>query len=347
MPDFTFNIFRITDIGGTDGLESAGSITVRDDNSFRDDIFDDIEQAGPGETNGDQEVIASGVTELDVGDTIRTRGIFRFTNNVTGETYDVTEVFSQTAGNPIEQLFIFTSTAPDWLFDNTSRSFALFDSDGTLPYSSIVCFSAGTSIRMADGSEVMIEHLKPGDLVLTEQGEAHPIRWIGSQRVTADGFSARPNLRPIRIKAGALGCGLPLRDLFVSPQHRILVKSVIASRMFATNDVLIPAVKLLALDGIDVADDLDEVEYFHILFDQHQVIFSNGAPTESLFTGPEAIKAIPQDARTEIALLFPEILSPDFMPMPARLIPEKGKDIKQLVARHHKNNKPLLADINS
>jgi len=101
LPDFTFSIYRITNIGGTNGLEQAGFITVRDDDGFRDDILDDIEQAPTSETNGDQEVVSSSVSELDVGDTIRARGIFRFTNNSTGETYDVTEVFSQTAGNPI------------------------------------------------------------------------------------------------------------------------------------------------------------------------------------------------------------------------------------------------------
>ena len=100
-------------------MQLAGSVTVQDDDGFRDTILDDIEQAPSSETNGDQEIVSSAVPELDVGDTIRARGIFRFTNNDTGETYDVTEVYSQTAGNPIEQLFIFTSTAPDWIFDGT------------------------------------------------------------------------------------------------------------------------------------------------------------------------------------------------------------------------------------
>lgn len=239
MPDFTFNIFRITDIGGTDGLEFAGGITVRDDNGNRDDIFDDIEQAPTSETNGDQEVIASAIPELDIGATIRTRGIFRFTNDDTGETYDVTEVFSQTAGNPIETLFILTSAAPDWIFDGTNRSFGLLDSDGTLPYSAIVCFGAGTLITLSDGRETPVEDLEAGDRVLTQHGAAPAIRWIGSRRVSALDQVLNPKLRPIRIRAGALGCGLPRKDLIVSPQHRILVKSVVVSRMFETQEVLV------------------------------------------------------------------------------------------------------------
>ncbi|MEL7252609.1 MAG: hypothetical protein AAGL23_00435 [Pseudomonadota bacterium] len=102
MPEFTFSVFRRVDLGGTDGLEQAGSITVLDDNGNRDTIFDDIEQAPSSETNGDQEVTTSSVSELSSGDTIRTRGIFRFTNNDTGETYDLREIYSQSAGGPVE-----------------------------------------------------------------------------------------------------------------------------------------------------------------------------------------------------------------------------------------------------
>ena len=66
MPDFTFFVFRITNTGGTPGLENAGSVTVRDDDGVQDDVFNDIETAGATETNGDQEVIASAVAEIDV-----------------------------------------------------------------------------------------------------------------------------------------------------------------------------------------------------------------------------------------------------------------------------------------
>lgn len=343
MPDYTFHVFQKVDIGGTDGLTFAGMMTVRDDDGFRDGILDDIEQAGSSETNGDQEIIASAVTGLAAGNTLRSRGIFEFTNNVTGETYAVTEIFSQTAGNPIEQFFIFTSTAPDWLFDGTSRSFALSNSDGTLPYSSIVCFGAGTAIEMGEGGCVRVEDLKVGDRVLTRDGSAKTVRWIGSREVAPYGLLVNPKLRPVRIKAGALGRNLPSQDLIVSRQHRVLVTSAIAKRVFGVDDVLVPAIKLVGLDGIDIAEDIQEVEYFHILFDHHEIIYSNGIPTESLFTGPEALKAVSPEARAEITELFPEISAPDFSPRSAALIPRRAKDVNRLVARHSKNAKPLLA----
>ena len=85
-----------------------------------------------------------------------------------------------------------------------------------------------------------------------------------------------------------------------------------------------------------------KVEYFHILFDRHQIVFSNGAPTESLFTGPEALKSVSQEAREEIVEIFPEVLCMDFTPRPARTIPRQGRRILRLAERHKKNKKPIL-----
>ncbi len=124
---------------------------------------------------------------------------------------------------------------------------------------------------------------------------------------------------------------------------RILVRSKIAQRIFNSDEVLLPAKKLLPLDGVEVVEDNpDGVECFHILFDQHEIIYSNGAATESLLTGPQALKAVSREARAELETLFPEICDPDFEPISARLIPDSGKDMRELVARHVKNNKPMF-----
>jgi hypothetical protein len=113
-------------------------------------------------------------------------------------------------------------------------------------------------------------------------------------------------------------------------------------RMFDTTEVLVPANKLLALDGIDIVDDCpDGVEYFHMLFDKHEIVFSNGSPTESLFTGPEALKSLPPNSKAEIVALFPEICLANFCATPARPFPGNGKLAKKLTERHHRNDKPL------
>ncbi|APX13465.1 Hint domain-containing protein [Tateyamaria omphalii] len=219
-----------------------------------------------------------------------------------------------------------TVTGDDLTFDNTN----------------VVCFAKGTWIKTVRG-ERHIEELRIGDRVLTMDNGYQDIRWMGGTQVSSETLSENPKLRPIRIRAGALGSGLPNSDLMVSRQHRVLVRSAIAIRMFDADEVLIPAIKLLDIEGIDIVDDLQDVTYFHMLFDRHEIVFSNGAPTESLFTGPEALKSVSGDAQREIANLFPEILDPHYVATSARFIPEQGKRMQNLVKRHQKNRKYLLS----
>lgn len=201
----------------------------------------------------------------------------------------------------------------------------------------IPCFCRGTMIRTARG-DVAVQDLQVGDLVETRDNGMRPIHWIGGRALDRVDLALKPKLQPIRICAGALGAGLPETDLMVSPQHRILVRSAIALRMFGVDEVLVAAQQLLGLDGVEKVT-LEAVEYFHILFDRHEIVFSNGAETESLYTGAEALKALGAAAREEIFTLFPELQhSPAD---PARpFVP--GRKARQMVERHQRNRKELV-----
>ncbi|MEL7181081.1 MAG: Hint domain-containing protein [Pseudomonadota bacterium] len=205
-----------------------------------------------------------------------------------------------------------------------------------------LCFAAGTRIRCPGGDRA-IEDLAVGDLVMTRDHGPQPIRWIGSRVIGMDELRAAPKQRPVQIAAGALGQGLPLRDLTVSRQHRVLVRSKIAERMFGKMEVLVPAVKLVEIPGIYVDEVCTTVTYLHLLFDQHQIIYAEDAPTESLFTGPEALKSVSPAARAEILTLFPEVANLDYAPEPARFMPS-GKSQKNLIARHVKNKRAIVHD---
>jgi len=218
----------------------------------------------------------------------------------------------------------------------------IVDNGASIPVDSVVpCFTAGTLIETPDGSKA-IENLAKGDLVLTADHGPQPIRWIGSRTVTSAELQAKPRLRPICVSAGALGAGLPRRDLRVSPQHRMLVRSAIAVRMFDAQEVLVPAHKLVGVPGIFVDETANSATYYHILFDRHQIVTAEGAPTESLFTGPEALKSVGPDARREIFELFPELGIPDHVPAAARPIPKSGKRARHMIHRHVKNDQPLI-----
>ncbi|WP_225612310.1 Hint domain-containing protein [Paracoccus sp. PAR01] len=203
------------------------------------------------------------------------------------------------------------------------------------------CFARGTSIETSRGP-LAIEDLRAGDLAITRDHGAQAIRWIGSAKLDRKALAANPNMRPIRIAKGALGHGLPVADLLVSPQHRILVRSRIAQKMFGAQEVLVAAKQLVLLDGIDIATDVAEVEYFHMLFDRHEVVLSNGAETESLYPGPEALKSVGKAAVEEIFTLFPQLRDLEAAPEPARLL-TSGRQGRRLAHRHETNHQLLVA----
>lgn len=217
------------------------------------------------------------------------------------------------------------------------------DVDGTLALTDdeVFCFVAGTLIETKDGL-VAVEDLKLGDLIATRDNGYQPIRWIGSVRLSAAALAAQPKLRPIRIKAGALGDGTPSSDLLVSPQHRVLVRSKVALKMFGALEVLVAAKQLLQIEGVDIAADMEGVEYFHLLFDQHEVVNSNGAATESLYTGAQALKSVGKAAREEIFALFPQLQDAHFTPEPARPMPS-GRKARKLANRHLQHDRAMVS----
>lgn len=206
----------------------------------------------------------------------------------------------------------------------------------------VACFAAKTQIR-TDHGLIEVQHLKSGDLVLTLDHGYQPLRMILNRYLSTAELSAKPKLRPVRVMAGALGSGLPERDLLVSPQHRFLANSPIVERMFGEKQALISATKLTALPGIFVCEATVDVEYFHLVLDQHEVLLAEGAPAESYYCGPMAINALSLEAQREMQMLFPELGSQLYEPSQARYIPCTKKQTK-FAFRHGKNCKPMLKD---
>ncbi|MCQ0971870.1 Hint domain-containing protein [Paracoccus sp. TK19116] len=205
--------------------------------------------------------------------------------------------------------------------------------------SAVDCFAAGTLIDTLFGPRP-VEQLRVGDMIRTRDNGMRWLSWIGGTRVDAARLDLQPNLRPIRIAAGALGHRLPFADLILSPQHRVLVRSAITQRMFGEVEILVAAKHLVGMPGIEVIVPDDGVTYFHMLFDGHELVLSNGAWTESLFTGAQALEAVGDSARREIVALFPHLSDPDFRPEGARRF-LKGREGRQLAERHRKNGKAL------
>ncbi|WP_374633803.1 Hint domain-containing protein [Paracoccus sp. (in: a-proteobacteria)] len=164
-------------------------------------------------------------------------------------------------------------------------------------YTIVPCFARGTMILTARG-ECAVEDLVIGDRVTTADHGDQEIRWIGSREV-----AAQDNFAPVCVKKGALGND---RDLWLSPQHRVLVSGDKARLLFDKDEVLV-AVKALVNDRDILVKPGGMVEYFHILLDLHEVVFANGTAAESLYLGEQALRGFSRAARDEITSLFPEL----------------------------------------
>lgn len=299
-------------------------------------------QAGGDATTGTANThrrVNQNVDVLELGDTFTSSVVLAETQTLDGT--DTATVVIDSQSNTQVGVFIDEeqSSDPEVNHVNETVGIVAFE-DGLIP-----CFTRGTWIEVLTGMQ-NIERLSVGDVVRTKDNSLQTIRWLGRRKLDADQLNFNPKLRPVRITAGALGMGLPKRDLLVSRQHRMLLKSEIARQMFGRFEVLLPAIKLTELPGIFVDLMINSVEYFHLLFDQHEVIYAEGAPTESLFTGPEALKSISPAARQEIRTIFPDVENLDYTPQPVRLIPT-GRSQKQLVSKHLQQNKPCISPENT
>jgi Ca2+-binding RTX toxin-like protein len=185
---------------------------------------------------------------------------------------------------------------------------------GTLTFTNIEniiipCFTPGTRIATIRG-EVLVEDLEIGDRIITRDNGIQDIRWIGTRSLSRAEMLGQQNLLPIRIRQGALGNGLPERDMMVSPNHRMLVASEKAAFFFEEREVLVAAKHLVGMPGVEVADVAD-VTYIHFMFDHHEVVLSDGAWSESFQPGDQTIGGLDQDQRDELLTLFPELAQAD------------------------------------
>jgi len=184
---------------------------------------------------------------------------------------------------------------------------------GTMEFTNIEnvipCFTPGTVIATPHG-ERLVEELQEGDRIITRDNGIQEIRWIGAKALSGQQLLQNPQLQPVLIQAGSLGNGLPERDMLLSPNHRILVSNEKTALYFEEREVLAAAKHLTGMAGVDTVDAMGTT-YIHFMFDQHEVVLSNGAWTESFQPGDLTVQGIGEEQRNEIFELFPELQTMD------------------------------------
>ena len=205
-------------------------------------------------------------------------------------------VFSGTDenGDPAQIVWTQDYDLEAWYWDNHTPSddpeFWTYDQDNSYTYSTPaasqpVCFVRDTRILTSKGWR-RADEIAPGDRVQTVDAGHQSVRWVGRRR-----YVGGPKTIPIGFAPGTIGN----HDLLlVSQQHRVLAKSPLAELYAGSSEVLVPAKALV--DGHDVRFyPCAEVDYVHLLLDDHHLISADGALCESLFLGDVAQGVLEDD----------------------------------------------------
>lgn len=234
-----------------------------------------------------------------------TDSVIVVTDGVQTFTMTIIEVGSGTA-----PLLMFMGSLPPkgrnlWVvhhaMDNLLRQNPLGPSSG-----GVICFTPGTMIDTPEGPRP-VESLREGDRVSTKDNGAQDVLWIGSRRMTGARLFAMPTLRPIRIRAGALGIDRPDQELLVSPEHRMLIRGAAANALFNTPEVLVAARDLINGSSVAVDTALRQVTYVHLLLPQHQVLWANGVESESFHPANAALSTLADEDRARLLAIYPEL----------------------------------------
>ena len=202
-------------------------------------------------------VVADG--SYTIGSTVP---VMRYNNGV----YSFTDNYYQLVGTAADGwvavrfgIYYYFATGPNPLSPVEVNTTAAF----------VVCFLEGTRIA-TPGGERPVESLAIGDRVLTASGETRPVRWIGRQSVIAM-FADPLTSYPIRIAAGALDENVPARDLYVSPDHALMLDGLLVQAGALVNGTTITRIETPEA----------RFTYFHIELEDHALILAEGAPTET------------------------------------------------------------------
>ena len=191
-----------------------------------------------------------------------------------------------------------------------------FSKEDALAKTGVTGICAGANLRTPCGGR-RVEFLRQGDLVVTRDNGLQPVRMIWTRTVTATEIAADPSLAPIVLRPRAIGPMMPQKTLSVGSAHRLLIPGWRLLDEDDTESCLVPARDIAGLNDSTFIDRApDEVTYYNVVFDEHQVFAANGLPVESFLPTAESLKETPRQVREDLKKTFPE-RAPKFQDYPA------------------------------
>ncbi|WP_456388890.1 Hint domain-containing protein [Profundibacter sp.] len=268
--------------------------------------LDDADNDGFIRADGSDQVNGSNVNRVWEDDTV----------TIDGTTYTGTTFYTDDGSR------YFTPNDGQVLSPGTATAVTYVTNSTQMPVGDLgpPCFTTGTRIKTPDG-DVRIEDLEIGDLIITKDNGPQPIRWIGNRKI-----SGRGEFAPILFKAGAIG---NTHDLRVSPQHRMLLQDWRAELFFGEDEVLCAA-NMLLNDSTILKAPCEQVEYIHLMFDRHEVIYAEGALAESFLVG-EYLCGDGSALAAEIKALFGEFSNAPVQHIAAKRV-ARGYEMAALAA---------------
>ncbi len=283
-------------VGGTTFVLDVGATPIQveiDDNDLN---LND----GDGNQNFGADATVNG-TDYSAGDTFENEYSYAIRPVGSTDPGDIITVYAIDEGGATPTFAIATT---DPLVPGVEYEFVSVDSDSpSVAYTDLfVCFATGTRISTLNG-DVPVESLHPGDLLLTLDSGPQPLVWTGRRRLVFDDNNAAQ--RPILLRQGAISPDLPWRDLRLSPQHRLMIRTGGTEVPGPQNDGLAACVSFDGQPFVRRMNGCREITYHTLLLPRHEIILAEGVPVESLYPTEYALSLLTGMQRLQVHAALP------------------------------------------
>lgn len=157
-------------------------------------------------------------------------------------------------------------------------------------------FAQDTRVTLADGALVQVQDLRVGDLLLTRDSGAQPLRMIHHRTVPAQGADA-----PVVIPAGKMGNPA---DLVLAPHQRLFFYQQGQDRLTEAAEILVRAGRLVDMHSA-LRRQGGYVDYYALVLDRHEILYAEGLPCESLDASDTARPRLPCDLARGLDITLP------------------------------------------